>query len=305
MQMPGGQQENPLIGHASIGPRESAQRRSRKDTRTSSSHREQRSVSEHRSVHQQVSAVDAEASSSGRLATTDEIHASLSSASTNRSRSRFEKFVDSVSKPFLRPRSRSAAPTSRSPQPQQLPSSQTPSSTAAVHSSFDALQLSSKSVTASERQSVEPLLDVFQFADGRIPGVVGLANHGNTCFMNAVLQCLSNTELFVEYFTTDQCHSDMLTAQRAGRSCLITDQLAQLLTSLWTCEYTPEKSLEFKARVGQCASQYSGTEQNDAQEFLQWLLDDVNEELYGSSVELVNNAGCHKTKVCCTAMPLL
>lgn len=305
MQMPGGQQGNSLIGHASIGLRESSQRRSRKDSRTSSSHRAQRSVSEQRSVQQQTVSADAETTPSDRLAITDEINASLSSSSANRSRSLIGKFLDSFSKPFVRPRSRSAAPTTRTPLPQQTRPPLASSLTAAGHNNFSTLPISSNSVTAFERPSAEPLLDVFQFADGRIPGVVGLVNHGNTCFMNAVLQCLSNTELFVEYFTTDHCRSDILIAQRAGRSCLITDQLAQLLTSLWTCEYRPEKSLEFKTRVGLCASQYSGTEQNDAQEFLQWLLDDVNEELYGSSVVLDSNAGCHKMKVCCIVMPFL
>ena len=35
------------------------------------------------------------------------------------------------------------------------------------------------------------------------PGVVGLHNIGNTCFMNSMLQCLSNAQPLTEYFLAD------------------------------------------------------------------------------------------------------
>ncbi|XP_076407759.1 ubiquitin carboxyl-terminal hydrolase 31 isoform X2 [Peromyscus maniculatus bairdii] len=121
-----------------------------------------------------------------------------------------------------------------------------------------------------------------------VPGVAGLRNHGNTCFMNATLQCLSNTELFAEYLALGQYRvgrpePEPEPEQPAGRGPHgqgeVTEQLAHLVRALWTLEYTPQHSRDFKSIVSKNALQYRGNSQHDAQEFLLWLLDRVHEDL--------------------------
>ncbi|XP_032957936.1 ubiquitin carboxyl-terminal hydrolase 31 isoform X1 [Rhinolophus ferrumequinum] len=122
-----------------------------------------------------------------------------------------------------------------------------------------------------------------------VPGVAGLRNHGNTCFMNATLQCLSNTELFAEYLALGQYRGgrpdpdpdpDPDPEPPAGRGAgEVTEQLAHLVRALWTLEYTPQHSRDFKSIVSKNALQYRGNSQHDAQEFLLWLLDRVHEDL--------------------------
>ncbi|KAI5698962.1 hypothetical protein M8J75_014459 [Diaphorina citri] len=127
----------------------------------------------------------------------------------------------------------------------------------------------------------KPLL----FANGdKVPGVIGLRNHGNTCFINAILQCLSHTDILAEYFVLDQYKIDMsrrnkFNSKKYGTKGEVTEQLAVLLKSIWSCSYNPDISNQFKVIIDKYGTQYRGNNQHDAQEFLMWLLDKVHEDL--------------------------
>ena len=99
--------------------------------------------------------------------------------------------------------------------------------------------------------------------------MIGIRNHGNTCFINSILQCLSYTDILAEYFVLDQYKSDLKRRRRlntftkaagAGKG-EVTEQLAMLLKSLWSLQYDPEISDKFKSLVDKYGSQYKGGSQ--------------------------------------------
>ncbi|XP_072207815.1 ubiquitin carboxyl-terminal hydrolase 43 isoform X2 [Excalfactoria chinensis] len=110
----------------------------------------------------------------------------------------------------------------------------------------------------------------------RPPGAQGLRNHGNTCFMNAVVQCLSNTAPLAEFLALGRYRA-------RGARAEVTHRLAALVRALWSLEYTPRLSAEFQSIVAKHGAQFRGNAQHDALEFLLWLLDRMHEDLGSAS----------------------
>ena len=120
-----------------------------------------------------------------------------------------------------------------------------------------------------------------------VPATSGLRNQGNTCFMNAVIQCLSNTDLFAEYFVANFYRIDRkkhcrVNSRNSASRGEVTEHLASLLKSLLSPGPHSDPSVcirQFHQVVCKTQPLYRGSGQHDAQEFLLWLLDVIHEEL--------------------------
>ncbi|XP_059383662.1 ubiquitin carboxyl-terminal hydrolase 19 isoform X2 [Carassius carassius] len=112
-----------------------------------------------------------------------------------------------------------------------------------------------------------------------LPGFTGLVNLGNTCFMNSVIQSLSNTRELRDYFHDRGFESEINCSNPLGTGGRLAISFAVLLRALWKGTHHAFQPSKLKAIVASKASQFTGYAQHDAQEFMAFLLDGLHEDL--------------------------
>lgn len=124
------------------------------------------------------------------------------------------------------------------------------------------------------------------YATPPFPCLHGIVNHGNTCYMNAILQCLASIDRFAEYFVCQQFESLI----SPNSKNLVTNSLALTIQSLWLNISADGPSLRLLKLIASANSSFQISIQQDAQESLIWLLDRIHEELKGDQLSRLSNS---------------
>lgn len=107
----------------------------------------------------------------------------------------------------------------------------------------------------------------------------GLVNLGNTCYMNAIIQCLNNTPLLSPFFINGtfmrHINSQILQVTKG----IITRNIGNLLRNLSTGLHLKVRPYEFFNSFSEAFSYFQGNDQQDAHEFLRILLDSLHDDL--------------------------
>lgn len=143
------------------------------------------------------------------------------------------------------------------------------------HRSFGAIILRRRS--AKEKSVLRPNDNTCLFPGF---GACGLSNLGNTCYMNSAIQCISYMPLLRAYLISGRFrkHSEVNIDNPLGTGGKVLEELANLEETIWSGKVGVRYPSRFRNVFGRCLSQYSSNDQQDAQEFLNDLLDSLHED---------------------------
>ncbi|CAF4722565.1 unnamed protein product [Rotaria sp. Silwood1] len=128
-------------------------------------------------------------------------------------------------------------------------------------------------LSSSNNNSIESVEE-----EGR--GLIGLSNLGNTCFLNAAVQCLSHSFPLTFYFLHKYHLFEINKDNPIGMQGNIALRYGQLIAKLWSNVRGPLAPFELRDSVAKFgSSRFTDFQQHDSQEFLSFLLDGLHEDL--------------------------
>ncbi|XP_035789024.1 ubiquitin carboxyl-terminal hydrolase 2-like isoform X5 [Anopheles albimanus] len=122
-----------------------------------------------------------------------------------------------------------------------------------------------------QKSSYDTDYDVADSVRGRKEGLCGLWNIGNTCFMNSIIQCLSHTRELTAFL-----RSQPSTERGTNKDHRILAEYTKLIKDVWSGTQRSVNPSELKYAFSSKHRMYSGSAQQDAQEFLRFFLDSLH-----------------------------
>jgi len=122
------------------------------------------------------------------------------------------------------------------------------------------------------------------------PILIGLNNIGATCYMNASLQCFSNTKKLAEYFLFDY---------KVDKNKKLSYEFYNVLRNLWKKEnnnksYSPTL---FKEILSKENPLFKGVAANDSKDLINFLLERFHLELGGKKINKKNKSNNNKNSI--------
>ena len=112
-----------------------------------------------------------------------------------------------------------------------------------------------------------------------VESICGLKNLGNTCYMNTALQCINSCWELTNFFLRKNYESKINKTNPLGYKGVLCKSYGNLLQHLWYGTrpvYSPDIFLSIISDIN---ATFSGKHQQDAHEFLNFLIDGLHEDL--------------------------
>jgi ubiquitin carboxyl-terminal hydrolase 8 len=111
------------------------------------------------------------------------------------------------------------------------------------------------------------------------PRLIGLINHGNTCYLNSALQVLCRVEPLTRFLLAPDFADHINEENRSGSGGLIAREYREFVKSISRAELSARDPSALHREIGRSYPQFNISGQHDAQELLFALLDGLHEDL--------------------------